>query len=75
MQTYKESKEKDYDELKKKFEDFLKKYKMTMKKFASYQVKNLIDQKKESKKKDLSFDSLNLSSDDETSFITPHKES
>lgn len=46
MTVFKQSKEKDYKELKDKFAQFLTKYKEMIKKFTTNQVKNLLEKKK-----------------------------
>ena len=64
MGSFKDAKEKEYNDLKEKFGDFLKKYKALMKKFTSTQVKSVVEKKKKSKEAgQRSCESLLLSSD------------
>lgn len=51
--------------MKEKFEEFLKKYKLTMKKFATFQVKSLISAHRSNLAKNNSTESLAFSSDEE----------
>ena len=61
MQSYRQTKEGEYLELKERFSDFLEKYNQAMKKFASHRFRNLAGREMSQ-----SVESLTLSSDEES---------